>query len=434
MVLAVSPDKIDSIIEIFKQEDVESTIIGEFTDDKKLTLLFKEELVGTLDMDFLHKGVPRIKRKAVWKRPIYPEPKAISKKNYTEDLKSILSSLNVCSKEWIIRQYDHEVQGASILKPLQGIENDGPGDACIIRPNFNSPKGIAIANGINPKYADIDTYWMAASSIDEALRNTVSVGGDLGRTAILDNFCWGSTKDPKQVGSLVRAARACYDIAKKYEVPFISGKDSLNNEYVDENGDNLSIPPTLLISSISIIDDVRKAVSMDLKEEKNLIYILGITKNELGGSHYYAINGHIGNNVPQVDGDSGRSLMSDLSKAMNDGLVRSCHDCSEGGLAVACSEMAFAGGLGMEVELSKVPQEVSSDEGILFSESNTRFIVEIKPENREKFEQVLSKDVFAEIGKVTKKQDFIVRGLKGKTVIKAPIDELKEAWQAPLRW
>jgi len=441
MVLVVSPENIGAIIEIFRAEDVESTIIGEFTDDKKLTLLYKDELVCSLDMNFLHEGVPRIKRKAIWRRPAYSEPTLKSKGDYTKDLKEVLASLNVCSKEWIIRQYDHEVQGASVLKPLQGICNDSPGDACVIKPKHDSYKGVVIANGINPKYGDIDAYWMAASSIDEALRNAVSVGADLECTAILDNFCWGSTKDPRQVGSLVRAARACYDMAKQYKVPFISGKDSLNNEYVDEKGNNLSIPPTLLISSISVIEDIRKVVSMDLKKKRNLIYILGTTKNELGGSHYYAIYNHIGGNVPEVDPIKARALMIALQSAIRGGLVKSCHDCSEGGISVACSEMAFAGGLGMQIDLRKVPfqdpkrdKQKPYDHKVLFSESNSRFIVEIKPEDKNKFEKILNGNTFAEIGKVAGGKSFVVRGMDGKVIIKVPIGGLKEAWQAPLRW
>jgi len=435
MVLAVGRKNIKAIQKIFESEDVESTVIGEFTDSKKLTLFNKGELVCELDMDFLHGGVPRIKRKAVWERPNNPEPEIPIKKNYTEDLKKILSSLNVSSKEWVIRQYDHEVQGASTLKPLQGVDNDGPGDACVIRPDPSSLKGVIVANGINPKYGDIDPYWMAASCIDEALRNAICVGADPHHTALLDNFCWGSTKDPRQVGSLVRAARACYDIASVYKLPFISGKDSLNNEYVDDEGNNHSIPPTLLISSISIMKDIKRVVSMDLKSEGNLIYSLGVTKDELGGSHYYAIHNCIGSNVPRVNPDSGRKLMIALHNAMRKGLVRSCHDCSEGGIAVTLGEMAFAGGLGMEIDLKKVPAEtVKEDYRLLFSESNSRFIVEVSQQNKKSFEKILKDNKFSEIGTVTKKKELVIRGLDKKTVIKAPIAELKEAWQAPLRW
>jgi phosphoribosylformylglycinamidine synthase len=434
MVLAVPPHHLAALVAIFEAEDVESTVIGEFTNDKKLTLLYHGKTACSLDMNFLHEGVPQIRRKAVWVHKRYSDPEIKPKRDYTGDLKKILSSLNVCSKEWIIRQYDHEVQGASVLKPLQGKDNDSPGDACVIRPRPDSYKGIIVANGINHVYGDIDTYWMAASNIDEALRNAVCVGADIRHTAILDNFCWGSTKDPSQVGSLVRAARACYDIAKGYQAPFISGKDSLNNEYIDEHGNNHSIPPTLLISSISVINDIRKIVSMDAKGEDNLIYIVGMTKNELGGSHYYAIQGHVGRNVPTVDAVAGRKTMLALHKVIDQGLVRSCHDCSEGGLAVACSEMAFAGGLGMAINLKNVPSECCSDDKILFSESNSRFVVEVCRSDKADFERRLKGNVYAQIGRLTRMKKIIIHGLSSGIVIKASLDELKEAWQAPLRW
>ena len=189
---------------------------------------------------------------------------------------AILGSWNVCSKEWVIRQYDHEVQGGSVLKPLVGKNNDGPGDAAIIRPVLDSEMGVIVANGINPKYGDIDPYWMAASAIDEALRQIIAVGGNLKKVALLDNFCWGNTDRPEMLGALVRAAQACYDMAIVYETPFISGKDSLNNEFEFE-GKIISIPHTLLISAIGVMEDVSRAVSMDFKQAGDLIYIVGTT-------------------------------------------------------------------------------------------------------------------------------------------------------------
>jgi len=370
------------------------------------------------------------KSEPVLKEPDYEEPD-----NLSQILKSILSSWNVCSKEWVIRQYDHEVQGGSVLKPLVGIQNDGPGDASVVRPLLNSMKGIIISNGSNPKYGLIDPYAMAASAIDEAIRQIIAVGGTPQRIALLDNFCWGNTDKPDRLGDLVRAAKACYDIARIYETPFISGKDSLNNEY--QIGDtSLAIPPTLLISAIGILENATRAISMDLKKPGNLIYIVGDTKNELGGSHYYEILGIQSKNVPYVDAEKGKKIMNALSDAINQGLVRSCHDCSEGGLAVAAAEMAFAGGLGMRLNLKNVPtsDSLDRDDKILFSESNTRFIVEVSPENQEQFEHRLKDQPFGLIGTVTDGQRFQVTGLKDEIVIDSDIFELKESWQKPLRW
>ncbi|MCK4863396.1 MAG: phosphoribosylformylglycinamidine synthase subunit PurL, partial [Dehalococcoidales bacterium] len=334
MLLAVPPDKIEQILTLFRNEDVEATVIGEYTDTKRLELYYQGNLVGDLDMAFLHGGLPQLESIASWQPPQHPEPDFPPTSDLTEDLKKILGSWNVCSKEWVIRQYDHEVQGSSVLKPLVGAANDGPGDAAVIQPLPDSKKGIIVSNGINPKYGDIDTYWMAASAIDEALRQVIAVGGSLEQVALLDNFCWGNPEKPDRLGSLVRAAQACYDMAIVYGTPFISGKDSLYNEY-ETGKESICIPPTLLISAMAVTDDTDRSVSMDCKQSGNLIYIIGETHNELGGSHYYAVKGYIGNSVPKVSPVKAKKLMNALSGATTKGLVRACHDCSEGGIGVA---------------------------------------------------------------------------------------------------
>jgi phosphoribosylformylglycinamidine synthase II len=435
MLLAVPPDKIDRILAIFKNEDVEATVIGEFTDNRRLQLYYEGNRVADLDMEFLHKGLPQLEREALWRPPRHPEPDFPCPRDLTSDLKKILGSWNVCSKEWVVRQYDHEVQGTSVLKPLVGVANDGPGDAAVIRPLADSDKGIIISNGINPKYGDIDTYWMAASAIDEALRQVVAVGGNLKEVALLDNFCWGNPEKPDRLGGLVRAAQACYDIARVYGAPFVSGKDSLYNEYDTEKG-SICIPPTLLISAMAVMDDISKAVSMDGKRAGDLLYIVGATYSEMGGSHYFATRGYVGNSVPRVYPDKGKKLMDALAVAMGKGLAAACHDLSEGGIGVAAAEMAFAGGLGMTVNLKNIPlgEAMDRDDYILFSESNTRFLVEVDPKNKNKFEKALSGVAFAEIGRVTKSRKLEVYGLRGGIILSADIDELKEAWQKPLRW
>ncbi len=435
MVLAVPPEKENDLLELFKTENVEATVIGRFTDDKVLRLFYNSQLVGELGMDFLHEGIPRLERKAEWHRPVYEEPALAERDDFGTDLKKILSSWNVCSKEWVIRQYDHEVQGGSVLKPLVGIYNDGPGDACIITPVLGSGKGIIISNGMNPRYGDIDPYHMAASAIDEALRQIVAVGGNLEQVALLDNFCWGNTNKPDRLGTLVRAAQACYDIAVAYETPFISGKDSLNNEFVTDK-ETIVIPPTLLISAVAVMEDVRNAVSMDAKEPGNLVYIVGLTQPELGGSHYYHIHGYKGNNVPKVDVVLGKKIMSALSQATKCRVVKSCHDCSEGGLAVAAAEMAFAGGYGMTLNLTGVVTEgaIHRNDTILFSESNSRFIVEVRPEHQEQFESLMKDIPYGLLGKITSNPLLKISGLNNNLIINENINDLKEAWQVPLRW
>ena len=434
MVIAVPPENEAEIMSLFNAEDVEATTIGRFTDDKKLHLRYNGETVGVIDMDFLHNGVPRLHREAVWSEPTYSEPNIRDIEDYASVLKRILGSWNVCSKEWIIRQYDHEVQGATILKPLQG-PNEGPGDACIITPVLGSARGLIISCGMNPRYGDIDPYHMAASAIDEAIRQIIAVGGSLDTIALLDNFCWGNTDKPDRLGGFVRAAEACRDYAIAFGTPFVSGKDSLNNEFQTE-GETIAIPPSLLISAMSVMEDVTKAVTMDAKEPGNLVYAVGTTKNELGGSHFYGLFDAIGSNVPRVDADLALTVMGSLSKASREGLVRSCHDCSEGGLAVALAEMAFAGDWGMQVSLHHVPTsgDVLDAGTILFSESNSRFVVEVEPKCQSAFEALMPRKCYGMIGMITSDRCFSVTGLEGEEIISVPISELKEAWQKPLLW
>jgi phosphoribosylformylglycinamidine synthase II len=435
MVLAVPPGNADNLLKLFNSEDVEATVIGEFTDNKRLQLDYQGLMVCDMDMAFLHKGVPQVQGEAVWRRPRFDEPEFPEPADLASELKRLLGSWNTCSKEWVIRQYDHEVQGSSVLKPLVGRDNDGPGDATVIRPVLDSDAGAIVANGINIRYGDIDPYWMAASSIDEALRQVIAVGGNLKKLAILDNFCWGDVGNPEALGSLVRAAQACHDMSLAFEVPFISGKDSLNNEY--EVGDRIiSIPPTLLISALGITEDVKKTVSMDLKGMGNSIYIVGVTGNELGGSEYFALHHAIGNNVPNVNPRQARRNMEALSSAIEKGLVSACHDCSEGGLGVAIAEMAFAGRLGASIYLKNVLRSgpLYRDDYVLFSESNSRFLVEVTPDNEASFREVMSAIPVADIGHVTQEEMLEIYGLNGEQIVDVPIVELKEAWQKPLRW
>ncbi len=438
MVISIPLHNLDPFLEICQAESVEATVLGKFTDTKQLQIHYDSQIVADLSMDFLHHGIPRITKQAVWKKPIHPNPNFERPKDLTEILHNILACPNVASKEWVIRQYDHEVQGGMVIKPLVGIENDGPSDACVTLPVLGSKKGVVIANGINPLFGDIDPYHMAASAIDEAIRNVISVGGRFDRVALLDNFSWGNPDKPDRLGGLVRAAQACYDIALAYSTPFISGKDSLYNEYHDTStGDQLAIPGTLLISAISVIDDVDKAITMDAKSPGNLIYVIGKTYDEIGGSHYTAIHNFVGNSVPVVRPETGKRIIQSLNHAIDQRLIRSCHDCSEGGIGVACAEMAFAGGFGMNLDLSNVPRsnQTNADELILFSESNSRFIAEISPKNQKEFEHALIGVPFNVIGQVTEGKEFIINGMTtGEKIVDTTTDQLKASWQGTFNW
>ncbi|MCM8779560.1 MAG: phosphoribosylformylglycinamidine synthase subunit PurL [Candidatus Omnitrophica bacterium] len=442
MVLAVPKENIERLLKVFSDEDVEATVIGEFTKTKRLELFYKDNLVCDIDMDFLHNGLPQITKKAVWVSPKFKEPNIKIPRDLTPNLKKILRHYNVCSKEWIIRQYDHEVQGGAVIKPLVGIDNAGPSDAAVVQPLLDSKKGVIVSCGINFRFGLIDPYWMAASCIDEALRQIVAVGGSLNEVALLDNFCWGNPDKPDRLGGLVRAAYACYDMSKAFGVPFVSGKDSLNNEYKIK-GKSIAIPGTLLISAFGVIQDVSKAISMDLKNPKDLIYIVGMTYDELGGSHYFDTLGFIGNSVPKVNPRQAKKTFSRLSLAVNKGLIKAMHDCSEGGLGVALAEMSFAGGIGMDIFLAEVPYQAQNlkrkaqnarNDFILFSESNSRFLVEVERKKQKEFENALKGVPLGLIGCASEKKEFRVFGLDNRLCVNCPIQDLKEAWQAPLRW
>ncbi len=435
MVLAVAPNKADALVELFKKENVEAAIIGEFTDTKKLELYYETNLVCNIDMEFLHKGIPKIEKKAFYIQQKHREPKIKCAKDLTPSLLKLLSRYDICSKEWIIRQYDHEVQGGSILKPLTGVVNDGPSDASVVKPILDSKKGIIVSNGINFRYGFVDPYWMAASCIDEALRQIIAVGGSLKEVAILDNFCWGNPDKPDRLGSLVRAAYGCYDTALGFGVPFISGKDSLYNEFT-VHGESIAIPGTILISAISVMEDTNATISMYAKEAGDLIYVVGETSDELGASHYLDLFKAIGNNVPRVKTESAKKTFNALSSASEKGLIKAMHDCSEGGIAVSASEMALSGALGMELFVSGIPYTKTQkrNDFILFSESNSRFIVEVAKKNQKAFEKTLKGLPFGLVGCLNKNKIFKVYGLDGKVCINSGIEELKEAWQAPLRW
>ncbi|WP_075081992.1 phosphoribosylformylglycinamidine synthase subunit PurL [Mariniblastus fucicola] len=437
MVFSVPEENWKRFEAICAAESVEATVIGRFEPTGNLKLKYKDEVVSDVSMAFLHDGRPPVIREAIYEsKPATELAFDSSGRDFGADLCSILGSLNVASKHWVIRQYDHEVQGGSVIKPLVGADNDGPGDAAVVRPVLDSRRGLVIGNGMNPHFGDHDPYHMAASSIDEAIRNCVAVGADPKRIAILDNFCWGHTDRPATLGSLVRAALACRDLSVKFQTPFISGKDSLHNEfsYTGEDGDRhtISIPSTLLISAMGQVDDVATCVTMDLKSPGNLLYQIGLTKDELGGSHWSLVSETSGGNVPQVDIDGAIATYNATHAAIKSGLIRSCHDLSEGGLAAAVAEMAFAGGLGAEIDVAGIEVEAANvDLARLFSESNSRFVVEVTPENQADFESAMNNVAVVRLGKVTD-GDSVTITSGDTTLISEPLSKLKSSWQKPL--
>jgi phosphoribosylformylglycinamidine synthase subunit PurSL len=439
MTLAVPPANIDEFVALARQMDVEATVLGEFTGTGRFQVQFEGKTVAYLEMDFLHEKNPSLNLSARWRRPVHPEADFAVPADLGRELLAMLSRLNVASKESVVRQYDHEVQGTSVVKPMVGVGGIGPSDAAVIRPILDRDEGVVIAHGICPKYSDIDTYHMAANAVDEAVRNAVAVGGDVDYLAGLDNFCWcdpvESEKNPDgryKLAQLVRANRGLSDIAVAYGVPLISGKDSMKNDY--QIGDTkISIPPTILFSVIGKIADVGRAVTMDAKRPGDLVYVLGTTKRELGGSEYLASKGYVGNSVPAVDIAGNLKRYRALTRAIGRGLVASAHDLSDAGLGAAAAEAALAGSLGMEIDLAAVVREgVDRDDFLLFSESAGRFLVTVGPENAGAFEEVMAGTGCARVGRITEQKRLVIRGLSGAVVIDCGFEAMWEAWRRPL--
>ena len=443
MTLAVNPECMDAFVELATRRDVEATVLGQFTDSGKFHVRYGERTVAYLDLEFMHDGLPRMHLEAVWAAPQHEDPDPRLAPSVAVALPDVLARPNICSIEKKARQYDHEVKGLSVIKPFVGVKDDVPSDATVFAVELGSTEGIVLAAGIGPHFSDLDTYHMAASCIDLAVRRIIAVGGTLSHLAGLDNFCWPdpvqSEKTPDghyKLAQLVRANMALYDYTKAFGVPLISGKDSMKNDST-RGGVKISIPPTLLFSALGRMPDLAKAVTMDVKEPGDLVYVLGKTRNELGGSEYYKYLGQragagelVGSGVPQVDADGVIPLYEALEAAISHGLVRSAHAPAKGGLAVAFAKMAFAGELGMEIDLRRVPAEgVERDDLLLFSESNGRVVVTVAPRNRAEFEERFDGLVHAGVGAVTEGDRLCIAGLSGEPVIDADVRELKRRWQ-----
>ncbi len=440
MTMAVPPAKLDEFMTLAEEMDVEVSDLGVFTDSGLFHCLYDGRTVCCLEMDFIHDGVPQMEIPARWEDRGHTEPQFDPPADMDATLRGMLGRLNICSKESVVRRYDHEVQAATVVKPLTGAENDGPSDAAVVRPLFDSFEGIVVAHGLCPRYSDIDTYHMMASAIDEGLRNFVATGGNIDHVAGLDNFCWcdpvESEKTPDgayKAAQLVRANKALYDYCVAFGVPLISGKDSMKNDY--QIGDTkISIPPTVLFSVIGKIEDVRRATTMDAKRPGDLVYLLGATLDELGGSEYYDMQGFLGANVPRVDAAAALRRYRTVNRAQAQGVIASCHDLSDGGLGVALAETAFAGGFGIRADLRKVdaPAGMRAD-ALLFSESQSRLLVTVRAEDRAAFEKLFTGQSCRHIGEVVDDGGLTIVGLQGELLVASKLEDLKEAWQAPLR-
>jgi phosphoribosylformylglycinamidine synthase len=426
MVLAVPPTNWDTFASICESENVEATMIGTFRDDGQLIVRYAGQTVGRVDLQFLHEGISKTQKKATWQPP---KTKSLPVKPTDTVADRVLAGLrayNTASKEWVIRQYDHEVQGGSVIKPLVG-PGQGPSDGAVLRPRLDSPRGVALANGIQLELADVDPYWMAVAGIDEAIRNIVCVGGHPEQTAILDNFCWGNCEDPQTMGGLVRACQACYDTAVAYGTPFISGKDSLNNEFALDAADakrlagrmplynnRIRIPETLLISAIGIIEDVSQCVTMDAKPVAGSQFLFaGLQASEWS----------------EVDIRQAAALHRMVADLIRGGAVLAAHDCGTEGILIALAEMAFAGQCGIEAVFSEPGPLAAIPCGYVLQVGADR-IAEVAAISRLAGARVVP------IGQVTTGQKLIWRESETASAERIELDvkKLADAWRSPLNW
>jgi len=431
---------------------VEATVIGEFNGSGRAVATFRGEKVLDLEMDFFHDGLPQRKLATTWTPDLYrhDEPRFEEPEDLTPVLLRMLGRLNICSKRHIHEQYDHEVQGGSVVKPMVG-EGRVDSQASVVRPLLGSMRGLVVTQALNPRYSLIDTYQMAACAIDTAVRNMVAAGGNVRHMALMDNFCWCSSDDPERLGQLKRAAQACFDTAVAYMTPFISGKDSMFNTFkgFDKDGNPVKIDvlPTLMVSGISVVDDVRKCQTLDAKVAGDLVYVVGGTRDEMGGSEYFAMVGeqeegrnraYIGNSVPNVDKATNMATYMWMQRAIGKGIVASCASVERGGLATALAKVSLAGRLGMDIDVQSMDEDdvvynVQRLDHLLFSESQGRFVVTVDPAKRKEFESQSEGTAISCVGRVTEEKDFVVRYGPKEEFIRTTVDDMAESYNAPFR-
>jgi len=450
MTLAVPPDKLGALMELAQRREVEATELGEYTEETVFQILWGDRTIACIGMEFLHDGAPDMELKAVWDPQPGEMPAQVEPEDHGDALRAMLGRLNLASNEEKSRQYDHEVKGLSVIKPFIGKRSDIPSDGAVFMAGHGSPVGVALSEGILPRYSDLDTYHMAAAAVDLAVRRAVAVGGTVGRLAALDNFCWPdpvkSDRTPDgehKLAQLVRTCRGLQDACLAFDLPLISGKDSMKNDST-RGGVKISIPPTLLVSVIGVMDDVNRAVSLDAKRFGDLVYVLGTTRSELGASEYLAMRGEtergegwLGRQVPTVNLAHSRACCEVVSKAIGEGILHGAHAVGAGGLALAWARMAMAGELGMRIDLEKVPAlGLLTPAELLYSETGGRFVLTVAPEDRERLEELTVGLPLFRVGAVLPNPHggspmlTVVNG--DETVLDEDVLALKAAWKETL--
>ncbi len=453
MTVAVSPETLVQFKELAERRGVEVSDLGEFTDTGRLDIFYAGQIVGSLDLEFLHKGLPRLELEARWPgRPevVLPRETVDFAREGSRALLSLLSRPNIASKEWLIRQYDHEVQGTSVVKPLH-VSNpgtaqawSGPNDAGVVKPKPNSEAGIAVGCGINPKLSDIDPYLMAQASVDEAVRNVLAVGAEYGKTesvmALVDNFCWPDpVSDPLKAAWLVRACYGMREAALALGLPLVSGKDSMKNDFrgkKDGSPITISVPPTLLMTAVARVPDARQSRTADFKSPGDAIYVVGGTRLGLVGSELQSALGKLPSSsarTAEPDWAEARRIYSWLgwSSGKEQLRLKSVHDVSEGGVLVAVAEGLLARGFGAGIQLPSTtdPWEISFGEGF------HSFIVSVSEMDSPALEsEWFSLDIpFRRLGSVTATERLEVK-MSDSTGFVVDVKQLRSAWLKEGYW
>jgi phosphoribosylformylglycinamidine synthase II len=452
--MTISTRSFAELKRLAERYNVEATSVGMFHTKGYFEVTRKGKPVALLDLEFLHNGCPTLQLQSEWKLPQIDEHWGPASTDYRDSLLGLLAHPNICTREAVIRQYDHEVQGTSVIKPLMGPHQQAPCDAAVFRPLYEEDAGLVVSNGICPALSKYDTYIMAICAVDEAVRNAVCVGADPASIVLLDNFCWPdpipSERNPDgkyKLAQLVRACEGLSDIVFAYGTPLISGKDSMKNDF-DDGTVRLSVPPTLLVSAMGRIEQAESAVSMDFKSCGDLIYILCAGGLALGGTTFADLHGYESTMIPKIDMKRAADMYRRLHSAICRGFVKSCHDISEGGTAVALAESVIGSGLGAEVSIEKLrdcahaysPSHVGEggselmarDEFVLFAEGPARLIITVQPELRQEWEDMWTGYSCTCIGEVVQTDSLLVRSKEGADVLNVPYTDMVGAWKTPL--
>lgn len=467
MTFSVAKKNWEAFQSLAKRRGVEVSNLGEFSDDGYFCIKHGDRIVGLLELDFLHDGLPPMVLKAEWQgpkedtvfgRPEVREPiteaEMSSRAFFERALYRLLARWNIRSKESWVRRYDHEVQAATVVKPFVGVKQDGPGDSGVLwmAPHGGDEKGgVAISCGLQPKLSSFDTYLSAQHALDEAVRNAVAVGADPDQIAVVDNFCWPdplpSERNPDathKLAQLVRANHGLYDLALAYGTPFVSGKDSMKNDFIGKSrfgkDVKISVPPTVLVTAMAKVHDVAKTVTSDFKSAGDKIFLLGKNFRNLGGSEllmeFSLPTKSISPTPPVVQAETQMQLYRKIHKMIQAGLLNSCHDCSDGGFLVALVESALGGDLGLRADTSDFSTELKDFGGtfteFLFHETPGRFVVSVAPDKLAEFHKAMDGEKVIPFGEVTK-EDVVRVTRHGLVLIDAPIRDIRKAWKGDAR-